>query len=80
MDEELKEKRRKMTLDFMSSSFYSEFFEKEINIEIDRADKISGIKEDDIEKSYYKNKIRRDVYRGIKSKLEMWAGISKNKK
>ena len=71
-------KRRMLAKAFMNSEFYKLFVEPDMKDCIDKCKMLSSIKEDDIEKSYYRAKNKKDVYQGLINKWNSW--IVKNYK
>jgi len=56
---------------------WKNWMEPEIRDIMERSSNINALDENDIERSYWKTKIRRDVYRGFLSKINEWVNLPK---
>jgi hypothetical protein len=69
--------RASATKKFQISNFYTRYFEPELKRLIKKHDSLSSIKAEPekgvtVEMSYYQNLVKRDVYKGLLSKLDEW--------
>ena len=64
--------RGRLANEFLGSFFFKNFFENAINEDIANAININKIDDKDILNSYFKQKVKSDVYRGILNKLKTW--------
>jgi len=72
MKKEDKIERGRLAQLFVTGNFYRKYFRPHIEEEIRNASDIKKIDENDIERSYLKQKIKADIYRGILNKLDTW--------
>jgi len=73
MKEEDKKERAKLMQIFLDSKLFVRYIKPMIEDEIKKASDIRKIDERNIEKSYYKQKIKLNVYQGILAKFYEWS-------